>query len=268
MLEVLDLVEVRRPVHAAVADAAAAVQLDGVAQPLAAVGEVPDPPVLAAVQVAGRAADVLVAVHLRVVRVVEDPLALQDLRGERLGRHGRDLGQALEGAGGRGEDAGHVVDGHRARHEALHEEPAAGRQHQPLRRPSHAVDAGDDVAAVGVHHLHQVRALGGHERVVAQPAEGHRHRQVAVVQVLARGEDLRVRAQVDLRHDGAHGAVEGERAPVAEGAAQRVVLLGGDPGADAVGRDGDGGDVVRHAPPAGLRVGAGVLGQRERRGSG
>ena len=54
------------------------------AQPLAAAGEVPDPAVVAAVEVAGGAGEVALGAHPRVAGVVEDPLAGEHVRRQRL----------------------------------------------------------------------------------------------------------------------------------------------------------------------------------------
>src|SRR6185436_13068496 len=77
LLEVLDLVEVAGPVDPPLAGAAPAQQADGPPQALAPVGEVPDAPVLAAVEVTARAGEIAVAAHAGVGRVVEDLLALE-----------------------------------------------------------------------------------------------------------------------------------------------------------------------------------------------
>ena len=74
-LEVLDLVEVRRPVQRPVGIAAAAAQVDGVAQSLAEAGEVPDAAVVAGVVVAGGARDVFLEGDAVVLGVVEVLLA-------------------------------------------------------------------------------------------------------------------------------------------------------------------------------------------------
>ena len=90
VLEVLDLVEVGGPVNVAVCRAAASLQGGGVAQALAAPGEIPDAPVVPAVEVAGGAAGVALRAHARVGGVVEDALARQHLGRQRLLRDGGD----------------------------------------------------------------------------------------------------------------------------------------------------------------------------------
>ena len=75
VLEVVHLVEVRAPVQGAVPHARPAEQIDGVPQPLAAVGEVPDDVIGVAVEVAVGAGHVAVLAQARVEAVVEQLLA-------------------------------------------------------------------------------------------------------------------------------------------------------------------------------------------------
>ena len=75
VLEVLDLIEVAGPMHIAMPGAAASAQIRGAAQALATPGEVPGPPVVPAIDVAGGAGDVAVCAHARVGGVVEDLFA-------------------------------------------------------------------------------------------------------------------------------------------------------------------------------------------------
>src|SRR5262249_5003135 len=73
-LEVLYLVEVCAPMHAAFPGSAGAEQRPGVAQTLAAVGEVPNAAVAHAAEVAGHAAHVARVPHPRIDRIEEDLL--------------------------------------------------------------------------------------------------------------------------------------------------------------------------------------------------
>ncbi len=81
--EILDLVEVVAPVQEALGTGVTA-QVHCIAQALAKAGQVPDPAIVCAVVVAGRAAHVGVACEPRVQRVVEQSLALEDLGSEFL----------------------------------------------------------------------------------------------------------------------------------------------------------------------------------------
>src|SRR5882672_1647958 len=67
----------------------AAAQGDGVAQALAKSAEIPHTAVLAAVVVAGGAAEVSIAGEPGIARIVENLLALQDLRGQLFRADGR-----------------------------------------------------------------------------------------------------------------------------------------------------------------------------------
>ena len=84
MLEVLNFVEVRRPVQRAVPHPAATLQRRGVAEPFTAIGEVPHTSVVRAVDVATRTAQVALERHSWIRSIVEDLLAAQDLGRETL----------------------------------------------------------------------------------------------------------------------------------------------------------------------------------------
>src|SRR5262245_1523294 len=66
LFEVLDFIKVPRPMQLTVARAAASQQRDSVAQALAPVGEVPDAPVLLAIEMATGTAEVTATAHVRV----------------------------------------------------------------------------------------------------------------------------------------------------------------------------------------------------------
>ncbi len=89
VLEVLHLVEVRAPVDRPEARAGVPEKIDGVAEALAAIGEVPGSQVRLAVEVAVRAGDVAGARDPGVRRVVEELLAAKHVGSERLARHDR-----------------------------------------------------------------------------------------------------------------------------------------------------------------------------------
>jgi len=84
-------------------------------------------------------------------------------------------------------------------------------------------------------------------------------------------DDLRARLEVDGGDDGAHPALERERAPVAEHAALDVGLARADEAARAVGRDAQRRELVQEAAPGGLGVRALVEGEldgaRDREGA-
>ncbi len=90
-LEVLDLVHVAAPVHAALARTARAEQGLGVAEPFATVGKVPDPTVADATKMARGACPIAGVTHARVEGVEKHLFAAQHVGGQRFGVDGADL---------------------------------------------------------------------------------------------------------------------------------------------------------------------------------
>ena len=149
----------------------------------------------------------------------------------------------------------------------MHVEPlAVGGQNESLRGAADVLDAGDELAGVGVAHVDGVAALQRRERVVPERAHRGREGHVPVVEVDARCEVFLAGDEVHLRDDRAHRALECQRQAVAVGAALHVVLLAGDPGALAVRRDGDRAEVVGYAAAAVLGVRSEVDGERRHAG--
>ena len=91
-LKVLDFVKICAPVQPAMPDPGAAAQVHRIAQTLAQARQVPDPAVVAAVVVAGRAAQVSVARQPEVLGVVKQLLAGQDRGRQLVRRHRRQRG--------------------------------------------------------------------------------------------------------------------------------------------------------------------------------
>ncbi len=167
MLEVLHLVEVGAPVQLAVAQAGPALQADGAAQALAALGEVPHHAVVPTVGVAAGAGHVVVLAHAPVGRVVEHQLAAQRRGGHGLLRHRGNVLQEDGGRAARGQHVGHVVCGDRARQEVVDEQALArGVQVQAVRRAAGADLAAHGVA-VGVDDGDVVALHLRHEQVIA-----------------------------------------------------------------------------------------------------
>ena len=249
--------------------AAFAEQRGGVAQSFATVGEIPDSPVLFPVRMAARTAEIAVPAHARIGGVVKNFLPLEHSGWKFFAADGADQFERLDRSFREGRDLPDVMHGHRAREKILGEQLRAVRtQHQSLRRGPGAVQFRNLFAPEGIQHHHAVVALDGHERVIPQRAETRRHRRILVQQIEPRAKIFLVVRQVDLRNDGPHRRVKGERTAVAKCAAQRVVLHGRHPGALAVGRNGDRAGVIRHTPRTGRRIGLGVRGEVDLAGDG
>src|SRR5690606_35860439 len=87
-IEILDLIEITRPVDAPVTHAAATQERGGVAEALPAIEKIPNLPVLEAFEVAGRTAQIPFAGHALVLGVGEDLGSPQDLGRRGLVGHG------------------------------------------------------------------------------------------------------------------------------------------------------------------------------------
>ena len=227
-----------------------------VAEALAAIEEVPDAPVVEAVHVARRAAEIPLAGHARVIGVAEQLLAVQHLGGQLLVGDQIDLADETRRVVRARQDAAHVVHEEVPRRVPEDEQALLGPQDRrdgPLRSPH----AGDEVLGVAVPHLDHVRPVDRHEGIVAQGTEAHVTRQVSVIEIDAPLRELFARVEVEDRDERAHGVVLGEREAIPLQPARHVVLLPRDPGFLPVGGDRHGEEVVGE-PPA---LHAGVLGR-------
>ncbi len=252
MFEVLDLVEVRAPVHVAVDHSPAAPQCDGVAQALAPPCKIPHPPVVPAVHVAGRAADVPFGAHAGITGVVEDLLTQQHRGGELFRGDGGYRGMRQVDRTGV-EQGAELVDTHAAVHEVLHEQAPRRRVHAQSLWGEAALQLGYRRPETGrLPHLEIVQdhdlvdALQADEAVIAKRGEYRGGRGIAVIQVDAH------RTPHVLGKDGeliAHGVVGIEiLLGVVEQASIGVVLLGYQQ-RPAIRRERNAGQVVQHAPP-------------------
>ena len=239
--EVVDLVEVRRPVEPAVGGAGAAAEVDGVAEAFAEAGEVPGAAVVRAVEVAGGAAHVAFLVEAGGSGVVEESLAVQDLGRERLRGDEAGGGRECRGGGAGGVDQLRDVEtGDAAVEVVQHEEPLVrGIEKDPGGRAADG-ELGDGGAGEGVDDFDLVVTRLGDEGEVAEGREIGGVGAVAVVVVGALGGKVGVEGEVDDRGDRADRLVVGEWVAVEQGAAENVIFLRRQPGAGAVGRDGDG----------------------------
>jgi hypothetical protein len=82
VFKVLNFVEIGGPMDASMAHSTPANQRDGVAQAFTAICEVPNPSIVAAVEMTTGAAQVAVPIHPSVFGVIENLFAEQDLRGQ------------------------------------------------------------------------------------------------------------------------------------------------------------------------------------------
>ena len=206
---------------------------------------------------AAGAAHVAVTCQTRVAGVVEEFLAAFQ-----LGRH--PLG-ALQRTGGRGgQDGPGLVIG-----QCADVEEADGTRHHVADGRLLAIGRDRDALGCALHVQPAHFGTGGsiedadlargfqcHQHVSAVRRVGGSAGLAAVVHVVAPcgAFGWRGSLQVQVGHDGAHGALEVQRLAVAALAALDVVLLGGNPGRAAIRRDGGGAQVVGQAASLDGRV--------------
>ena len=215
-------------------------RLDGVAQAFAEAGQVPDAAVVAAVVVAGRAADVARrargACRARRRRAAcpaapaASSFSLADRGQRREQRHVRDAPSSSSGD--------EVVDADRAVHEVVDVEAlAVGREREALRRAAD-VDA-EQLEAARARRPPRPRGWSRARRTGRRRARSNATALAtpALSWSMRRGVVLAAGGEVDARADRAHGVLEVERLAVAQRAALDVVLLRRHPGRAAVRRD-------------------------------
>ena len=234
-----------------------ALQRDCLAQAFAQAAHVPDTAIAVALAVAAGAAHVAVTCQTRIAGVVEELLAAFQ-----LGRHPFGALQRTGGRGGR--DGPGLVIGQRAdveeadgtrHHVADGRLLAIGRDRDALGRALHVQPAHFGTGG-GIEDADLARGFQRHQHVSAVRRIGGGTGLAAVVHVVAPCGPFGWRGslQVQVGHDGAHGALEVQRLAVAALATLDVVLLGGNPGRAAIRRDGGSAQVVGQAASLDGRV--------------
>ena len=252
--EVLHFVEIAAPVQHALRTCATA-QRDRIAQAFTLPREVPGTPIAAAVVVATRTAHVTIAGKPGIAGVIKMLLSQQHGSDQFFACHSTESGQKRDTQLPAREQWLQVVHANRAIHEVVHvQRLAIVGQHQALRRAPH-IEAHDLEAPVRIDDSDFAAGLQRDEQVHTPAVIGSGAGDAGVIVVDTFAQILLIGSQHDTRADGAHGVLEIQPGPVAQGSALDVVLFGGNPRLGAVRGNGGRTEVVGNAATLVLEIG-------------
>jgi hypothetical protein len=145
----------------------------------------------------------------------------------------------------------------------LHKQPAAVRGEGEALWGESDGEAHDFLVADAVQHGDGAVGFESDVEVAAPGVEQGGAGDAGIIKIHSGSRHLGLGGEIDPAGDGTHALIVVEGEAVAQHAALDVILLGGDPGGEAIGREGGGAEVVRQAAGGGGGIGFRADAQQE-----